>query len=80
MARTRFEVLRPSRKQINGLPVSFAIRRINQSHAGIEYCEASRLHLFIRDGITQAVKIRGKRKQRAAAYCPPRSITRWDYT
>ena len=80
MSQAIFEVLRPSRKQLNGLPVSFAIKRVNIRRAGIEWCDARRLRFFTMQGIDCCVKDKPRRKARAKAYCPPRSITRWDYT
>ena len=87
MSRVTFEVLRPSTKTVTiktalgdvQLPISFAIRRAGKPQAGIEWCDRRRLRFFLRDGVTYAVKAKGKRKQRAASYCPPSPITRWDY-
>ena len=79
MSQAIFEVLRPSRKQVNGLPVSFAIKRKDIPRAGTEWCDARRLRLFNLDGALHCIKKRNKRTARAKAYCLPRSITRWDY-
>ncbi len=87
MSQVNFKVLRRSRQTVSiqtalgevKLPISCQIQRADKRQAGKEWCDRSRLRFFIRDGVEYAVKLKGKRKQRAASYNTPRPVTRWDY-